>query len=88
MPSQEVIDIHKALVIARTLGKRGRDRRLYFDIEDALGVGDIDVEAYTLAFVKRSDRFLQQGIFDFTDFDMQKPFDNAFADRSLKLYSE
>ena len=80
--------MHKALVIARALGKRRRDRRLYFDIKNAIGVGDIDIEAYTFAFVKRSDRFLQGGIFDFTDFDMQGPFDNAFADRSLKLYSE
>ena len=88
MPSQEVIDIHKALVIACAFGERGRDRRLYFDIENAIGVCDIDIETYTFAFVKRSDRFLQGGIFDFTDFDMQEPFDNAFADRSLKLYSE
>ena len=61
---------------------------MYFDIEDTLRVGNIDVETYTFAFVKRSDRFLQGEIFDFTDFDMQEPFDNAFADRSLKLYSE
>ena len=61
---------------------------MYFDIKNAIGVGDIDIEAYALAFVKRSDRFLQGGIFDFTDFDMQGQFDNAFADRSLKLYSE
>ena len=64
------------------------DRCLYFYIENAIGIGNVDVEAYTLAFVKRSDRFLQGGVFDFTDFDMQEPFDNAFADRSLKLYSE
>ena len=88
MPSQEVIDIHKALVIACAFGERGQNQRLYFDIENAIGVGDIDIETYTFAFVKRSDRFLQGGIFDFTDFDMQEPFDNAFADRSLKLYSE
>jgi len=61
---------------------------LYFDIENAIGIGNVDIETYTFAFVKRRDHFLQGGIFDFTDFDMQKPFDNAFADRSLKLYSE
>ena len=61
---------------------------MYFDIENAIGVGDIDIEAYALAFVKGCYRFLQGGIFDFTDFDVQKPFDDAFADRSLKLYSE
>ena len=52
---------------------------MYFDIEDTLGVGDIDVETYTFAFVKRRDRFLQEGIFDFTDFDMQEPFDDALT---------
>ena len=88
LSSQEVIDIHEALVIARALGKRRRNRRLYFDIEDTLGIGNVDVEAYALAFVKRCYCFLQGGIFDFTDFDMQEPFDDAFADRSLKLYSE
>jgi len=52
---------------------------LYFDIENALRVGNINVEAYALAFVKRSDRFLQGWIFYFADFDMQKPFDDALT---------
>ena len=39
----------------------------------------LDVEADALAFVKRCDRFLQRGIFDFTDFDMQEPFDDALT---------
>ena len=64
------------------------DRCLYFYIENAIGIGNVDVEAYTFTFVKGCYRFLQGWIFDFTDFDMQEPFDNAFADRSLKLYSE
>ena len=52
---------------------------MYFDIENAIGIGNVDVKAYTLAFVKRSDRFLQGGIFYFTDFDMQEPFDDALT---------
>ena len=56
---------------------------MYFYIEDALGVGDIDVETYTFAFVKRCYRFLQGGIFDFTDFDMQKTLDDTLADHSI-----
>ena len=38
LAAQKVIDIHEALIIARTLGKKRRNRCLYFDIEDALGV--------------------------------------------------
>ncbi|WP_431725252.1 hypothetical protein [Treponema socranskii] len=61
---------------------------MYFYIEYAIGIEDIDIEAYALAFVKGRYCFLQGGVFYFTDFDMQEPFDDAFADCSLKLYSE
>ena len=52
---------------------------MYFDIEDTLRVGNINVEAYTFAFVKRCYRFLQGGIFDFTDFDVQEPLQYTFT---------